>query len=354
MLLALVAGSAHAEYACEGPFESGNWFVKPKIGVAPSIFASRRARQQFVVPRAAQDQAVCNTQGNCGTCDGQGGGAPVCPATCNINNFANTLQEGPCLPKFSDMFRQGVLHVGVELGYNVCDRSPWFLEFVYNRASGQCIPQCGEYITNAATAGCTADCNTDCKTSCADSCCPTGDTLSNICGIQDNYDDYTAYGGYLGARYFTDRFWCDSTSFWFGYKVGILHRNRVDSCSTFLFPNSDEPSCEDAQEIQVRRAIFCKSNSVSGGVQMGFDYNYNECLSFQLGFEVVASCGLRGNRNHAFDIAQVKNAAGDALTNDLNLPSNILIRNTGAVVNFPIWFGVRWDFGSFCDPCSPC
>jgi hypothetical protein len=121
-----------------------------------------------------------------------------------------------------------------------------------------------------------------------------------------------------------------------------------------LFPNSDEPSCEDAQEIQVRRAIFCKSNSVSGGVQMGFDYNYNECLSFQLGFEVVASCGLRGNRNHAFDIAQVKNAAGDALTNDLNLPSNILIRNTGAVVNFPIWFGVRWDFGSFCDPCSPC
>ncbi len=347
MLLAFIAGSAQADYACEGPLEAGSWFVKPKIGVAPSIFAGRRARQQFVVPRAAQDQARCE----------------VSTPECNVDKFANTLQEGPCLPKFSDMFNQGVLHVGVELGYNVCDRSPWFLEFVYNRASGKCIQPC-EYITNKATAGCTkncnTDCNTDCTTSCNDSCSPSGDSLSAICNLIDNYGNYSAYGAYIGGRYFTDPFWCDTTSWFFGYKVGILHRQAVEACSTLVVPSSgtDDGLCNDAienQNIEFKRAIFCKSNSISGGIQMGFDYCYNDCLAFQLGFEVVASCGLRGNRNHAIAISDIKNTeTQDPLTDDLNLPSNILIRDSGALVNFPIWVGLKWEFGSWCDPCSPC
>lgn len=341
MLLALVAGSAQADYACEGPLEAGNWFLKPKIGVAPSIFAGRRARQQFVVPRAAQDPALCGEI-----------------QFCNVNNFANTLQEGACLPKFSDMFNQGVLHVGVELGYNVCDRGPWFVEFVYNRASGKCVSPCGDYITNKATVGCTKDCNNDCSTStnCADDCNPTGDTLSAICNIIDDYGNYTAYGAYIGGRYFTDTFWCDTTSWFFGYKVGILHRNAVEACTTLVVPNSTEGLCTDGntQNIEFRRAIFCKSNSISGGLQMGFDYCYSDCLSFQLGFEVVASCGLRGNRNHTIDLEAINDSDGEPLRNLLNLPSNILIRDTGAVVNFPIWVGLKWEFGDLCNPCAPC
>ncbi len=344
MLLAFITGSAQADYACEGPLEAGSWFVKPKIGVAPSIFAGRRARQQFVIPRAGAGDAI-------DPCDWE-------------NNFQNTLQEGPCLPKFSDMFNQGVLHVGIELGYNVCDRSPWFLEFVYNRASGKCVAPCGDYITNRATLGCSkvcsdtdSACNFD-NNNCNDNCCPTGDTLSNICNITDDYDNYSAYGAYIGGRYFTDTFWCDTTSWFFGYKVGILHRRAVEACTTLTVPSQPRPEvgCDpnETQNIEFRRAIFCKSNSVSGGIQTGFDYCYSDCLSFQLGFEVVASCGLRGNRNHFICINDIKDGAGGTQVNDTKLPSNILIRDTGALVNFPIWVGLKWEFGSWCNPCSPC
>ncbi len=342
LLLALVASNASAFFndGCgEGPFEAGNWFVKPKIGVAPSIFASHRAHQLFVVPWA-------------------GVNADNCGDACNVNNFANVLQEGPCLGKFSDIFHQGVLHVGVELGHNICENSVCFLEFIYNRASGKsdCIDP---FITNQASAGCTPDCDkSDCSVSCKTDCCPTGDTLSAFASVQNEYDDYQAYGGYLGSRHFTNRFWCDSTAFWYGFKVGILHRNRVDATTNIVY-NIDSENCTQCTEDTtieqcLSRAIFCKSNSVSGGLQMGFDYCYNDCLSFQLGFEVVAACGLRGNKNHAIDINTLTCDDNQSVTNCLALPSNIIVSNTGAVVNFPIWFGLRWEFGC-CNPCAdPC
>ncbi len=340
LLLALVASNASALFndCCgEGPLEPCHWFVKPKIGVAPSIFASHRAHQLFVVPWAGVELQNCSSG-------------------CNVDNFANVLQEGPCIQKFSDIFRQGVLHVAVEVGYNVCDRSVCFLEFIYNRANGNCV--CFDpFITNQANLGCTKDCDkSDCKVSCKSECCPTGDTLSAFASVKDEYDDYQAYGGYIGGRHFTNRFWCDSTALWYGYKVGLLHRNQVDACTNIVYNITEACNCEEDTTVEqcFERAVFCKSNSVSGGFQVGFDYCYSDCLSFQLGFEVVASCGLRGNKNHPIDISAITCDDSQSLTNCLALPSNIIICNTGAVINFPIWFGLRWEFGC-CDPCdNPC
>lgn len=350
MLLALVVVATPAQSCdtlCDKLFDTNNWYLTPKIGVAPSIFAGR-ARQQLVVPRAALSLTECSISPACLQADGA------------IDNFANVLQETACLPKFNDMFRQGVLHVGVELGYQSCDSScPVFVEFVYNRANGRCLTPCTPYYTNKASIGCTNDCNTSCttKTSCKDSCTPTAPSLSNICSLSDNYSNYSAYGAYIGGRHFTDRFWCDSTSFWFGYKVGILHRKQVNSCST-LTVTSDclLTDCTSTQNITLNRAIFCKSNAVSGGIQIGFDYNYSDCLAFQLGFEVVASSGLTGNRNYAIDLAAITETAPNTgrLIDCSSLPSNILVRNSGTLVQFPIWFGIRWDFGSFCNPCNAC
>ncbi len=339
LFLAFIAGNASALFndCCEeGPLEPCHWFVKPKIGVAPSIFASHRAHQLFVVPWAGVDTSLCET-------------SPIC----NVGNFANVLQEGPCIPKFSDIFHQGVLHVGVEVGYNVCDRSSCFLEFIYNHASGDCVC-CEPFITNKANIGCTEDCDKkDCSAKCKTDCCPTGDTLSAFASVKDDYDNYQAYGAYIGGRHFTNRFWCDSTAFWYGYKVGILHRKRVDACTNIIYNISEDCDCSEDTTVEqsFNRAVFCKSNSVSGGVQAGFDYCYSDCLSFQFGFEVVASCGLRGNKNHPIDINTITCDDSQSLTNCLALPSNIVVCNTGTVLNFPIWFGLRWEFGC-CDPCA--
>ena len=355
MLLALavspiVAGSC--ESWCEKLLDTNNWYLLPKIGVAPSIFAGR-AHQQLVVPRAGIDYVNCVPSiSECVEREGL------------LNNFANVLQETCCLPKFSNMFRQGVLHVGFELGYQTCDSNCLtFFEFDYNRASGRCQNPCGDFITGQASVGCSAaNCNTGCSTtsSCTKNACgyqATDTSLSDICGLRDDYSNYTAYGAYVGGRHFTDRFWCDSTSFWFGYKVGILHRKQVNSCSVLTLTNDCTATggqCASTQDVALRRAIFCKSNSVSGGVQLGFDYCYNDCLSFLLGFEVVASAGLKGNRNLPLAINTYTDnttpVAGD-IFNCSNIPSNIMVGNTGTLVQFPIWIGVRWDFGGFINPC---
>lgn len=344
MLLTLVASTALADYnnCGDGPFEARRWFITPKIGVAPTIFGSKKTHEMFVVPFAAIDPTLC-------------GEAP----RCNIDNYENVLQEGPCLGKFSDLFHQGVLHVGFEVGRNICDRSAVFVEFVYNRASGKSA--CWDpFITNQARPGCSRkDCDTNCSSSndcnsCDnDSCCPTGPTLSAIQSVRDDYGNYQAYAGYIGGRHFTNRFWCDSTSFWYGYKVGIIHRNRVDACTNIVYNVNTEANigCNapagETQEQTFNRAVFCQSNSVSGGFQVGFDYCYNDCMSFQLGFEVVASCGLRGNKNHVLDVSSLRSSRQSLLVECSAIPTNIIICDTGAVVNFPIWLGLRWEFGGF-------
>lgn len=346
LLLALVASDASALF---NHFHEGkpNWFVQAVIGGAPSIFSSHRAHQMLVVPYAGVDSTLCTGV-----------------ETCNVNNFANVLQETPCLPKFGDMFRQGLLHVGVQVGRDICDRSQCFLEFTYNRASGKCYTYCNNpFVTCAANVGCAVSTgcgtlnSTSCSTSCNDSCSPSCTTsLSDISSWVDSYDDYQAFGGFIGARHFTNRFWCDAMSFWYGYKVGIMHRDSVNACTNIVYNTTGivgagGGTCvSDTVEQTFARAVFCKSNTVSGGLQVGFDYCHNDRLSFQLGFEVVASAGLRGNRNHPIDIAAL--SCGDVpFTNDVRAPSNIIVSNTGAVLNFPIWLGINWEFGSCLSSC---
>ncbi len=337
MLLALIASesSAFTKHFHDG---EAHWYVMPKIGVAPTIFVKKTTPQLFVVPAAGLDA--------------NGAGLAA--------NYANVLQEGPRLPKFNDMFHQGVLHVGLEFGRSICDRSECFLEFTYNRASGKCYGYCNPFVTLAAAEGCPGgDCSNDCSSSsCSSSCddgCPSGTSLSIISSLQDNYSNYQTYGGFIGARHFTNRFWCDNFSFWYGYKVGMLHRKAVDSCSTVVYNTSGISACQTPTAIAsvsntLNRAVFCKSNSVAGGLQIGFDYCWSDNLSFQLGGEIVASAGLRGNRNFANDVTAVK-CGTTALPPTALLPSNVIVSNSGTVLNFPVWLGLTWEFGGCFSSC---
>lgn len=339
LLLSLVTGNASAFLK---QFHEGeaHWYIMPKIGAAPSIFSSHQAHQMMVVPFAGVDPALC-----------------VETPTCNVGNFANILQETPRLPKFGDMFHQGVLHIGFEIGRSICDRGECFLEFVYNRASGKPYCYCDPFVTLNAVVGCSvSDCNSDCSaSSCDNDCgdgCLTGTTLSDIASMQDNYENYQAFGGYVGARHFTNRFWCDRFSFWYGYKVGMLHRKAVEACTNIVYNLAAYDECTGLTvESTLKRPVFCKSNTVSGGLQAGFDYYWCDRMSFQFGFEVVASSGLRGNKNFPIDISTVQ-CGRTALTNVAKLPSNIIVCNTGAVLNFPVWFGMTWEFGGCFSSCS--
>lgn len=338
VLLALIASesSAFTKHFHDG---EAHWYVMPKIGVAPTIFTPRTTPQLFVVPAAALNTTTPFA------------GVPA--------QYANVLQEGPRLPKFADMFHQGVLHVGIEFGRSICDRSECFLEFVYNRSSGKdCYNYCNPFVTLQAAEGCPGgDCNSSCSSSsssCSSSCddgCPSGPSLSIISSLQDGYSNYQAFGGFIGARHFTNRFWCDNFSFWYGYKIGMLHRKAVDSCGSIVYDtNTITDGVCPTVSGSLSRTIFCKSNTVAGGLQIGFDYNWNDCLSFQLGGEVVASAGLRGNRNSANNVAAVL-CGTDPLPVTALLPSNIIVSNSGTVLNFPIWVGLTWEFGSLFNCC---
>ncbi|MEX0848887.1 MAG: hypothetical protein WD055_01540 [Candidatus Dependentiae bacterium] len=332
-LLSIVAGLQAYGDDC-GPLERGRWYVMPKIGVAPGIFANR-GREQVVVPKAAVTcPLICTETGEAFSCNDI------------ISSPGNVLQENQCkAPKFGDLFSNGVLHVAGEIGHNTCDNSQWFIEAFYNRASGSNVCLDGNYVL--APEGCVKDCNKDCNTNCT-----TGDVLTTW-ARNDCYDDYSAYGAYVGHRHYFSRVWCDRVSFFTGMKFGIQHRKAV--CVNTTVPahdvTVDGTTYSFAEQENLSRVAFCKSNAVSGGLQLGADYCINDCLSFLIGAEVQVTSPFKGNNNARFTVATA--TGQDVPTLQVPQPTNLLRCGTGTFVQFPVWAALRWEF-DFCNPCNPC
>lgn len=337
-LLSVVAGSLNAYGDCEGPLERGRWYVMPKIGVAPGIFANRG--YEHVVAPANAILADCMTQDTTTTCRTL--------ATTPSNVFERNLCKSP---KFNDIWSNGVLHVGGEIGYNTCDNGQMFVDLFYNRASGDCVRTEGKYFK--APAGCDDDCNY----------CPTGDALTTLTR-DDHYEDYSAFGAYLGHRHYFNRVWCDRISFFTGVKFGIQHRKDVCVCTTIpaqsIAYTSGTPSqtitYDFAERTGLTATAICKSNAVSGGLQLGLDYCWNDCWSFLIGVEVQATCPFKVNRNRVLDLAipnvsGTANAAGQYIVPQV---TNIVGCGFGTFVQFPVWAALRWEF-DMCNPCcDPC
>lgn len=338
-LLSVVAGSLaiHAG-ECDGPLESGSWYVLPKIGVAPGIFANR-GYEKCISPLGSNDadqKAVV-----CSQFDTPVGCQPVVVAA----NQNNILQQDACkIPKFGDIFSNGVLHVGFELGRNVCDNSAVYLEFVYNRASGSCVNSTSRKF--AAPDGCLGN----------DCCTTTGSELSSS-SRTTKFDDYSAYGAYIGSRHYWDcSFFCDRAYFWGGFKFGILHRKQVCACIT----TPDSTQTVEFGEYAfagrtVNETVFCKSNAVSGGLSLGLDYCINDCWTVLVGFEVVASCPFKSNMNVRVPLADNPTSTSvDLPSGFFAQPTNIIWGNTGTFVQFPVWVGLKWEFDWCNDICNPC
>jgi len=264
---------------CGTPLRCGQWSIVPKIGVAPTI-------------RTAQDPVwltnpCFETAGS--ICDG-------CQNT--PRNPATPVSTVSVTAKFQDQFKTP-LAAGVELQYAIDEHHMVYLEYAYRHANPKIFP---------FTAG-----------------------AFNVC---ERFTKFQSHAGYIGARHYFDRVWCDRLSFFLGGKMGILHRDQVCYNLNLAIPSAGVPLTEIGNNV-----YFFKDNVVSAGLHLGLDYCFNCNWSFQFNAGFVASCGPKVNQNVVF--------AGETdpakLTALLGL-TNVNIGATGTEVQFPVTFGLRFNY----------
>ncbi|MFA6914941.1 MAG: hypothetical protein WC222_00960 [Parachlamydiales bacterium] len=151
-----------------------------------------------------------------------------------------------------------------------------------------------------------------------------GKTFNFIAGtfvVSEVNDDYEAWSGYIGGRYYFSRSWiCDRVSPFVGLKAGFVNHRQV-KYGLSLFGTFIE-----------KDPYYVGKSGVSAGVQLGFDILITDALSAVLNLEAVASQGPRANRNNEFD---------PVLTGGL---TNVNIGQVGTEVSFPITLGLRYTF----------
>ncbi len=187
------------------------------------------------------------------------------------------------MPSFNSLF-DTPWTVGAELSYNFSDHAQLFLEFDWYHADGKHRHLDGGPYT-----------------------------------FHQRFDDYKAWAGYLGARYFFCEWFCGLSPF-IGFKAGFIDHHRVHARVTGPFG------------FEERFNYHRNQCGPSVGAQIGLNYKFCDNWNAVLTLEAVASHGFRGNDN-----------------NEINAPlvggiTNVSIGDTGYLVSFPITLGVRYDF----------
>jgi len=188
---------------------------------------------------------------------------------------------------FNDQF-EVPWNVGAEIAWNASCNIQFFLEYAHTQAKGK--------VRNTAA--------------------PT----SQASPIRDEWSTYRVNSGYLGARYYFCKICCLNP--YVGFKAGFAAQERVrdrffvDGVLVPLLSNGD---------------YYRSFVATSGGLQLGLEWFFCRCLSFVVQGEFVGTCGLRPNRNIAFE------QPVDGIT-------NVSIGRTGWVLSWPITIGLRYTF----------
>jgi hypothetical protein len=342
-----------------GPLESGRWGLLIGAGVAPAFFKNR-GFTQAVAPRLGLSCPYNVGETNTLTCN-------------NVYNVLtapqNVFIQSACKSRnFNKLFTNGVAHVTGQISYNVCSNVQYFLEGVYDYARGnKCVNTTASYVAAPAycqngdcNTSCNTNCNTSCNTSCNTGCTVTGNALFTGQPASVRYNNYQAYGGYLGARYYCNRVWCDRFSVWAGFKVGMLHRRQVCATASVAAYTATIPTFTTTYNFPAACNTFtayCKSNAVSGGVQVGVDWCINDCWTVLLGVEFVTTSPLKANRNAIAAVVDPTlngTATATGFGNNFTQITNYLVAPTGAMFQVPVWVGVRWEFDWCKDSCNEC
>ena len=94
-------------------------------------------------------------------------------------------------------------------------------------------------------------------------CLPPDSTVPSQGTVTFNYNKYKLFEGYVGARYYWDR-WCDHLSFFLGGKVGFTRHKGQNATLLFAFPSLSTVTLTD-------QPFYSNSTVLSGGANIGLD-----------------------------------------------------------------------------------
>lgn len=175
--------------------------------------------------------------------------------------------------------------VGGEIAWNASTTVQFFLEGLYQKASGK-----------------------------------TFDFNAGAFVVSEVNSSFKVGGGYLGARYYPCLL-CNTIAPFFGFKAGILHQSSSDY-DLSLFG------------VEIQKAPYYFSQWVpSVGAQIGFDYLLTCNWSIVFTAEAVCTQGRKNNRNNVI--------INPVLTGGL---TNVNIGETGKIISFPLTGGIKYSF----------
>jgi hypothetical protein len=217
---------------------------------------------------------------------------PINAVICGSSVTSPVVAIYDTFPNFSK-FHKVPWIVGGQVGYHMSDNTRVFVEFDYLQSNGKndvLVP----LSTNANQS------------------------------VTYSFAKYKLFEGYVGARYYWDR-WCDRLSFFLGGKVGFAHHKKQNVDLSVLLTSTAVPFSD---------VEFNRSNTViSGGGHIGLDYCICGNWSLVLTGEVVASCGPRGVG--LINLGTNQNLAG---------VSSIFTASIGTELRFPVTLAVRYSF----------
>jgi hypothetical protein len=197
------------------------------------------------------------------------------------------------LPKFSSLYHLP-FEVGGQLSYAWNSCSNLFLEFNYARARAKSASALGTSSMDLATSR------------------------------------FRLYEGYVGARYYCNRWYCDTTALFAGVKVGFVHHKASGATlnqatnAVIIFP----------AYVSSDYSFFGRNTSIAGGAQVGLDILVACDWSVVLTAEVVACKAFKAGQSA---LCGVNSAV-------FNGGSSIELASVGAEVAFPLTVGLKYNF----------
>jgi len=149
---------------------------------------------------------------------------------------------------------------------------------------------------------------------------------------------YNLIDGYVGVRYYVDRF-CEWVSPFIGIKVGFTDHRTVNADLTVngvpvvLVPAAGVDACVPSATGANNR-FFSSSTLIAGGFNGGLDICFCGGWSFTATGEFVVSCGPRVRTASVF-VTQLQPPT---------LATNLILGGFGSELRFPITFGIKKTF----------
>lgn len=225
-----------------------------------------------------------------------------------VSNDANPLiVVANEFPKFSKLYR-APWYIGGKIGYDFTDNAEVYLELDYLQAKRKNNTN-NEFVVL----------NPD---------------LGQAFAL--NLGKYKLFEMYVGARYYTDRFWCN-TAFFLGGKIGFTHHKHTSVqylVNGIVIPVIPTDVCPNGQSGVANNYLFGNSNVVSGGLNFGLDYCWCGNWSFVLTGEVVAAAAPCSRTTAVF-----ANPTPAPLT-----ATGVVFGGFCTELRFPVTVGVRYSF----------